>query len=140
MRRLPLSLVLLFLCSLAGAPASAQTPAPEPTLGAALQNLGKVGTARLRYWGFDVYDANLYAPSGFDPQRFEAQRFGLHFIPLVRERYFFALDQDALASGELQPVLGVLRAPAFRARVAALSGYDASATGTAMTLGEAFDR
>lgn len=77
MRRLPLSLVLLFLCSLAGAPASAQTPAPEPTLGAALQNLGKVGTARLRYWGFDVYDANLYAPSGFDPQRFEAQRFGL---------------------------------------------------------------
>jgi hypothetical protein len=69
--------VLLALCGLAWWPAGAQTAAPEPTLREALQNHGKLGTARLRYWGFDVYDANLYAPAGFDIQRFEGQRFGL---------------------------------------------------------------
>jgi molybdate-binding protein len=69
-----------------------------------------------------------------------AQRFGLHFIPLLRERYFFAVSADALDRPDVQPVLSVLRSPALRARVAALSGYDASATGLAMTLDEAFSR
>lgn len=69
-----------------------------------------------------------------------AQRFGLHFIPLLRERYFFAVSADALDQPDVQPVLSVLRSPALRARVAALSGYDASATGLAMTLDEAFSR
>ena len=75
--RLHTTVVLLALCGPAWWPANAQTTAPEPALASALQNLGKVGTARLRYWGFDVYDANLYAPAGFDIQRFESQRFGL---------------------------------------------------------------
>ena len=75
--RLHTTSVLLALCGLAWCPASAQTAAPDPTLREALQNHGKRGTARLRYWGFDVYDANLYAPAGFDIQRFEGQRFGL---------------------------------------------------------------
>lgn len=74
--RLHTTAVLLALCGLAWWPASAQTAAPEPTLREALHNHGKLGTARLRYWGFDVYDANLYAPAGFDIQRFESQRFG----------------------------------------------------------------
>jgi hypothetical protein len=77
MRLLPIAVVLLTLSGWAGGPAVAQTTAPEATQGAALQNLGKAGTARLRYWGFDVYDANLYAPAGFDIQRFETQRLGL---------------------------------------------------------------
>jgi hypothetical protein len=62
---------------LAGLPAFAQSGAPEPTLSAALQDKKNVGSARLRYWGFDVYDASLYARQGFDIQRFEDQRFGL---------------------------------------------------------------
>lgn len=84
-----------------------------------------------------AYVASGMADVGLGVQT-AAQRFGLHFIPLLRERYFFALGTDSLASGELQPVLTVLRSPTFRARVAALSGYDASATGSTLALDEAF--
>ncbi|WP_382322304.1 chalcone isomerase family protein [Hydrogenophaga sp. UC242_50] len=64
------------LALLVGGPASAQ-PAPAPMLSAALQDQTLSGSARLRYWGFDVYDARLYVAPGFDIQRFEVQRFGL---------------------------------------------------------------
>lgn len=67
-----------------------------------------------------------------------AHRFGLHFVPLLKERYFFALPADALDRSELHPVLTVLRSPAFRSRVAALKGYEAAHTGQVMTVPEAF--
>lgn len=67
-----------------------------------------------------------------------ADRFGLHFIPLLKERYFFALPFDAMDRAELRPVLAVLQSPAFRSRVAALKGYEAAGTGRVMTLDEAF--
>lgn len=61
----------------------AQAPAPVPTLpaavaaqaGAALQPAGR---GRLRYWGFEVYDAALWTAPGF-----RASQFGQH--PLVLE-------------------------------------------------------
>lgn len=58
---------------LIGSAASAQPLA----LGSMLQEQTRTGTARLRYWGFDVYDARLQVAQGFDIQRFEEQRFGL---------------------------------------------------------------
>ncbi|MDP1530501.1 MAG: chalcone isomerase family protein [Rhodoferax sp.] len=79
MKRAVISFALA-LGTLASAPAFAQ--APEPTLSAALQNKTSVGTARLRYWGFDVYDASLWALPGFDINRFENQRFGLELAYL----------------------------------------------------------
>ncbi|MBL0918867.1 MAG: chalcone isomerase family protein [Hydrogenophaga sp.] len=57
---------------------------PPPTLTAALQGKAAVGQARLRVWGFQVYDATLYAGAGFDAQRYEAQRFGLELAYLRR--------------------------------------------------------
>lgn len=72
----------LACCSLAASPAVAQSTAPEPALSAALQNKTAVGTARLRYWGFDVYDASLWAAPGFDARQFERQRFGLELAYL----------------------------------------------------------
>lgn len=72
----------LACCTLAASPAVAQPTAPEPTLSAALQNKTSVGTARLRYWGFDVYDASLWAQPGFDARQFERQRFGLELAYL----------------------------------------------------------
>ena len=68
-----------------------------------------------------------------------AHRFGLHFIPLLKERYFFALPADGLERDELRPVLAVLRSPAFRSRVAGLQGYEAARTGEMLTLAEALD-
>jgi hypothetical protein len=49
----------------------------ETTVGAALKDQRKLSTARLRVWGFEVYDASLYAAPGFDAQRFTEHRFGL---------------------------------------------------------------
>lgn len=70
---LPVALALLMAW-----PAGAQPPqAPGPGLVAALSEQTRSGSARLRYWGFDVYDARLYVAPGFDIQRFEDQRFGL---------------------------------------------------------------
>ena len=79
MKRAVISFALA-LGGLAGAPALAQ--APEPTLSAALQDKTAVGKARLRYWGFDVYDASLWARPGFDIGQFETQRFGLELAYL----------------------------------------------------------
>ncbi|AOF85400.1 hypothetical protein BSY239_4201 [Hydrogenophaga sp. RAC07] len=79
MKRAALSFALALGC-LASVPAGAQ--APEPTLSAALQDKTTVGKARLRYWGFDVYDASLWALPGFDIGRFENQRFGLELAYL----------------------------------------------------------
>lgn len=84
-----------------------------------------------------AYVASGMADVGIGVQT-AAQRFGLHFVPLLRERYFFAVPAGALASDTLRPVLGVLRSPAFRARVAGLKGYEAAQTGRELTLAEAF--
>lgn len=80
--RTPIAAIALALGGLAWLPAGAQSTTPEPTLSAALQDKSAVGKARLRYWGFDVYDASLWARPGFDIGRFESQRFGLELAYL----------------------------------------------------------
>ncbi|MCU0763450.1 MAG: substrate-binding domain-containing protein [Hydrogenophaga sp.] len=67
-----------------------------------------------------------------------AHRFGLHFIPLLKERYFFALPSDTEQRKGLRPLLAVLQSPEYRQRVAALKGYEAGRTGVLLTLAEAF--
>ena len=69
-----------------------------------------------------------------------AQRFGLTFIPLLRERYFFALRAAALEQPAMQSVLALIASPAYRSAVAALAGYEAGETGRVLTVPEAFDR
>ncbi|WP_291011260.1 chalcone isomerase family protein [Hydrogenophaga sp.] len=67
---------LLALAALALAlPARANTP--EPVLTEALQGKQVVGNARLRVWGFEVYDARLFASPGFDSTQFGQQPFAL---------------------------------------------------------------
>ncbi|MEZ5644773.1 MAG: substrate-binding domain-containing protein [Burkholderiaceae bacterium] len=68
-----------------------------------------------------------------------ADRFGLHFIPLLRERYFFAVTDDTLQRADFAPLWASLRSPAFRSKVAALKGYDAGRTGEIVRLDDAFD-
>jgi molybdate transport repressor ModE-like protein len=68
-----------------------------------------------------------------------AQRFGLHFIPLVRERYFFAVHADAIGQAPMDDVLKLLRSPPYRSAVASLVGYDAGETGRVQGVDEAFD-
>jgi len=69
-----------------------------------------------------------------------AQRFGLTFLPLLRERYFFAVPAQALESAPLREVIELLRSPGYRSAVAALAGYEAGETGKVLTVREAFER
>ena len=67
-----------------------------------------------------------------------AQRFGLTFIPRLRERYFFALRAAALEQPAMQSVLALIGSPSYRSAVAALAGYEAGETGRVLTVPEAF--
>ncbi len=69
-----------------------------------------------------------------------ARRFGLDFVPLVRERYFFAAEKAMLGDAPMVEMLEILRSSAFRDRISALPGYDAANTGEVLSLPQAFGR
>ena len=70
--------------------------------------------------------------------RTAAQRFNLDFIPLVRERYFFALPIAAVQEPLMQQMISILQLPEYHKAVDKLTGYDAADTGKILTLDEAF--
>jgi molybdate transport repressor ModE-like protein len=67
-----------------------------------------------------------------------AQQFNLDFIPLVRERYFFACSPEPESHPTVGPVLNVLRGRDLHKGIAQLAGYDPSHCGEIFTLEEAF--
>lgn len=67
-----------------------------------------------------------------------ACRFGLGFIPLVRERYFLAIRKSSLEIPAMQELLRTMRSPEYVGYVGQLVGYDATDTGRLQTLDEAF--
>lgn len=68
-----------------------------------------------------------------------AWRCGLSFIPLVRERYFFAAHRDSMESTSMRRLLDLMCGPAYRSYIAQLVGYDAASLGQVQTLAEAFE-
>jgi len=67
-----------------------------------------------------------------------ARRFGLDFIALLREGYFFGCESAAVNKAMLRDVLTLLRGEQMRAVIDALPGYDGQLTGTVVELEEAF--
>ena len=67
-----------------------------------------------------------------------AHRFGLDFIPLVRERYFFAIDHQALDSAPIQTLLQIMQSTEYRSYIGQLAGYDNAQTGEVQRFDEAF--
>jgi len=67
-----------------------------------------------------------------------AWRFGLDFIPLVRERYFFAIRRSSLEMPAMQDLLRIMRGADYVGYVGQLVGYDAAETGRLQTMQEAF--
>jgi molybdate transport repressor ModE-like protein len=53
-----------------------------------------------------------------------AHHFGLDFVPIVDEDYYFACDRASLERQPLVTVIQMLRGDAFRSGVARLDGYD----------------
>jgi molybdate transport repressor ModE-like protein len=69
-----------------------------------------------------------------------ARRFGLDFVPLLKERYFFAIEKEALHAAPMTNVVHILRSKEFGDRIRELAGYDAADTGRILTMKEAFGK
>jgi molybdate-binding protein len=63
-----------------------------------------------------------------------AHHFGLDFVPVVDEDYYFACERARLERLPLAAVIEVLRGDAFRQRVAQLDGYDPQECGKLVEL------
>jgi molybdate-binding protein len=63
-------------------------------------------------------------------RRAAARHFGLDFIRIVTEDYFFVCKRAFLDTGPMQRILEIIRSADFRAAVATLPGYVPSNTGT----------
>ena len=75
-----------------------------------------------------AYIASGMADCGFGLET-AARRFNLGFIPVLRERYFFACERDALERAPLKQVRALMQGKAFREVVNALPGYDGRMAG-----------
>ncbi len=84
-----------------------------------------------------AFIASGMADVGFGVQT-AAERFKLEFIPIARERYFFAVNSEALEQAKMRKVIDVVSSRNFRDAVQQLAGYDADGTGSILTLPQAF--
>lgn len=84
-----------------------------------------------------AYIASGMADVGFGVET-AAKKFNLDFIPMVRERYFFACKASALKHSLLKPTLNIMQSKQFRDEVNALSGYDGSDAGVLVNFVQIF--
>ncbi|MDB5854742.1 MAG: putative molybdenum-binding protein [Herminiimonas sp.] len=84
-----------------------------------------------------AYIASGMADVGIGVQT-AAERFGLEFIPLLRERYMFALTTESLEDPLMHRVLAIIQSTSYREAVDSLPGYDGEDTGKILSLAEAF--
>jgi molybdate transport repressor ModE-like protein len=76
-----------------------------------------------------AFVASGMADAGFGVET-AARRFGLDFVPIVREQYFLACRIDALATPMLRTTQEIMASASFKATIAALPGYDGALCGT----------
>jgi len=81
--------------------------------------------------------ASGFADAGFALEP-PARRYGLEFLPLITERYFFVCSQDMAASAPIAALIVLLQNSALRAELGRLPGYDPSYCGEVQRLDEAF--
>ncbi len=101
------------------------------------------GIAPERIHGFDsaefthaavaAYVASNMADASFGVET-AARRFDLDFVPVIRERYFFACAQDAPARPVVSAALAVMESAAFKEKLATLPGYDGALSGQHLAL------
>ena len=71
------------------------TPPPPPEIAADLPGALWTGTARMRYFTFSIYDANLWVAPGFSARHYAQSAFGLQLS------YLRSLDGHAIAQRSL---------------------------------------
>lgn len=95
-------------------------------------------TAEFTHAAVAAYIASDMADVGFGVET-AARHFGLDFVPLMQERYFFALCKNTWKKyPPLNDVLTIMQNPDFKKHVNQLGGYDATEAGRILSLKEAF--
>ncbi len=90
------TLLLACMAPMLGAPAVGHTQTLPSELTQALPGAGLLGQMRFRYWGFDVYDASLWALPGFGAAAFDAHPVALEL------RYLRDFDLADIADRSLK--------------------------------------
>lgn len=96
-------------------------------------------TTEFTHSAIAAYIASNMADTGFGLET-AARQFGLDFVPLVKERYFFAAEKDAMHHSPVREVIGILQSGEFKSAVGQLRGYDATDTGLILKVEEVFDK
>lgn len=86
-------------------PADAQPSAPWPEVSTSLADARLAGAARLRVWGFEVYDAQLWVTPGFRANQFA------QFPLALSLRYLRALKGAAIAERSLKEMHSIKPIP-----------------------------
>jgi molybdate transport repressor ModE-like protein len=84
-----------------------------------------------------AYVASGMADAGFGVEP-PARKFGLDFIPLLKERYFFLFPVEKENSTMISDVLSILRSTTFQKAIDKLPGYSAENCGRVLDAREAF--
>jgi putative molybdopterin biosynthesis protein len=66
-----------------------------------------------------------------------AKQFGLHFIPLLREQYYFVCLKDTLETPPIVKLRNLLRTPDWQSVIDGLPGYDTTSAGDVISLSQA---
>ena len=103
------------------APSAAQASAlaPPPEVASLLPDARLHGSATLRFFGLDIYQASLWVPAGFDPARWQQQTFALE-LAYLRDLKGRAIAQRSVAEMRRQDTLDDTLAGQWEARMAAL--------------------
>lgn len=100
-------------------------------------NIQGYDSTELTHMAVAAHVASDMADVGFGVET-AACRCGLDFIPIARERYFFAVHKDVLESELIKRFLALIRGDDYRGYMSQLIGYQAEGIGTVMSLDEAF--
>ena len=85
----------------AGSAIAAQNMAPQPAEVADISNARSVGTGRLTVWGFQVYDARLWAAPEFSAEGYERASFALEVT------YLRSFDSGVIAERSLKEMRSI---------------------------------
>ncbi|PNS07793.1 substrate-binding domain-containing protein [Solilutibacter silvestris] len=105
--------------------------------GASLSDLRGCDVEELTHAAVAAYVASGLADAGLGLEP-PARRYGVEFIPIATEHYFFLCREETIESDRLADVLGMLRDPAFRNDLSRLPGYDPCMCGQVQRLPDAF--
>ena len=101
------------------------------------QEVNGFESAEFTHAAVAAYIASGMADVGIGVQT-AAVRFGLRFLPLVQERYFFAIARASIEQPPMQRILKLLRSAPLKRSLAALEGYDVAQTGRILEIQAAF--